>query len=188
MSTPEDDVPQADLVASAGPLDDVVVLLREVLHASRANRAIAVVEGPPGEGSATVDVERLMPVEITLEDRILHLPHAIALEPSAPPLPEFKDLPMFDVDVESGEVAAPLGGVEHYAIRTRETAALLGARSVLQLRWDTTTPQVSFSVTVRGDASEPIVLGVGEEAFEMEPGWPERVPTEGGGEPAPPAG
>lgn len=180
MSVPGEPPPQAELVASAGALDDVVVLLREVLHVSRANRAIAVVEGAPGEGPATVDVERLMPIEVTLEDRVLHLPHAIALEPAPPRLPEFKDLPMFDVDQESGEVAAPLGGVEHYAIRTRETAALLGVRDVLQLRWDTTTPQVAFSVTVRGDASEPIVLGVGEEAFEMEPGWPERVPTEGG--------
>src|SRR3954462_6240412 len=60
--TGENDVPE--LVASVGPLDRVVVLLREFLHRSGALRAVAVVAGEPGEDPAVVDVRRLHPTEV----------------------------------------------------------------------------------------------------------------------------
>ena len=174
-----------ELVATVGPLDDAIVLLRELLHASRANQAIAVIEGGVGRHDliepAIVDVERLNPIEVTIGERVVHLPHAIELDAAPPPGLagiDFKQLPPFDADPETGDVAAPLGGVEHYARGTREAASLLGSDGdVLQLRWDTTRPQVDFSITVRADGSEPFVLGVGDETFPMPPGWPEVVTT-----------
>ncbi|MCK9247914.1 MAG: hypothetical protein M0P31_02915 [Solirubrobacteraceae bacterium] len=187
MSIPQDrpDVTGAehpvDLVASVGPLDATVALLRELLHAARATQAIAVVaagpDDPDGE-PATVDVERLAPVEVTIGPHVMHLPHAIELDVEVPPLPEFQALPPFDADPETGDVAAPLGGVEHYAREAQRAAALLGPADVLQLRWDTTRPQTPFSVTVRGDGGEPVVLGVGEETFPMPEGWPDAATLE----------
>lgn len=173
--------PSVDLVATVGPLDEVVVLLRELLHAAGANRAVAVIAGGVGRHDlvepAVVDVERLNPIEVTIGDRVLHLPHAIELGDDGsiptPVVPAFKSLPPFDTDPESGDIAAPLGGVEHYATATQQAAAALDGSDVLQLHWDTTRPQLSFSVTVRADASEPVVLGIGEESFPMPPGWPD---------------
>ncbi|WP_320670816.1 hypothetical protein [Patulibacter defluvii] len=179
--------PSVELVATVGPLDHTIALLRELLHVARANQAIAVMA--PGAGRhdlvepAIVDVERLNPIEVTIGERVVHLPHAIELGDDhdpvvVPPLPEFKPLPPFDADPETGDVAAPLGGVEHYVAATREAAALLGGPDdVLQLRWDTARPDVDFSVTVRADDREPVVLGVGDETFPMPPGWPEVVTT-----------
>lgn len=171
--------PSVDLVATVGPLDPVVALLRELLHVASANRAIAVIERPGGDfgvdDPAVVDVERLNPIEVTVGERVYHLPHSTDLELDVPlpALPAFQVLPPFDADPETGDIAAPLGGVERYAIDTRSAAALLGGANVLQLHWDTTRPRVSFSVTARADNAEPLVLGVGEEAFPMPLGWPE---------------
>jgi hypothetical protein len=176
--------PSLDLVASVGPLDPVVALLRELLHVASANRAIAVVAGSIGGHDpfepAVVDVERLSPIEVTIGERVLHLPHSIELDADVPPLPDFKILTPFDADPETGDIAAPLGGVERYAVNTRDAATLLGGSNVLQLHWDTTRPRVSFSIAARADASEPIVLGIGEEAFPMPQGWPDEQTMEGG--------
>lgn len=169
------DVGDADgvvLVASAGALDPVVVLLRELLHVAAAVRATAVV--PDGDGPpAVIDVARLMPVEVARGSEVVHLPHAAPQDPPAPVLPEFRRLPAFDVDPDTGEVAAPLGAVEHRARATAQAAAGLPPGSVLQLAWDTSTPGVPFSVTARAAAEEPFVLGVGDETFPMPPGWPD---------------
>lgn len=170
--------PSVDLVATVGPLDPVVALLRELLHVASANRAIAVIERPGGDFGddepAVVDVERLNPIEVTVGERVYHLPHSIELDVDTPTPPEFKVLAPFDADPETGDIAAPLGGVERYAIDTRAAAAMLGGANVLQLHWDTTRPRVSFSVTARADDIEPLVLGIGEETFPMPPGWPEK--------------
>jgi hypothetical protein len=149
----------------------VIVLLRELLHAAAAVRATAVVPdggGPP----AVVDVARLMPVEVARGDEVVHLPHAAPLDAPTPSVPEFRRLPAFDVDPATGEVAAPLGAVEHRARATAQAATGLPAGSVLQLSWETSRDGVPFSVTARAAADEPFVLGVGEETFPMPPGWP----------------
>ena len=178
MSTPSDPAPDDDriaLVASVGPLDPVVALLRELLHVASAVRATAVVPG--GDEPAVVDVARLAPIEVARGEQVVHLPHAGELDAAVPPLPAFKDLPVFDADPETGDVAAPIGGVEHRAAGVAETAALLPPGTVLQVAWDTLRPDVAFSITAQAaDAGEPIVLGIGDEVFPMPPGWPD-VPT-----------
>ncbi|WP_205699119.1 hypothetical protein [Conexibacter sp. SYSU D00693] len=166
-----------DLVASAGALDPVIATLREFLHHSGAVRAVAVVDGTDeGDGPALVDVGRLLPIEVQHGTRVVHLPHAIELD--APPLGlvDVRQLPPFEVDPASGEVAATIGGVEHLARATRDLARLIGGRSVAMAQFDTTTPDLRFGVAARGD--DPIVLTIGEEEFEMEPGWPDAAASE----------
>ena len=83
-----------DLVGSVGPLDPVVVALREFLHRSGAVRAVAVVGRDPGESPAVIDCARLTPIEVDLGDRIVHLPHAIELDAEPPPLPDVRQAPL----------------------------------------------------------------------------------------------
>lgn len=159
------------LVESVGPaLDPVVALLRELLHAASAVRATAVVPEDEGDDRAVVDVARLAPIEVARGAHVVHLPHVGPDDAEVPVLPAFRDLPVFEADPDSGEIAAPLGGVEHRATGVAETARLLPPGSILQVAWDTTRPGVAFSVTAGG--SDPIVLGVGDEVFPMPPGWP----------------
>lgn len=156
-----------DVVASAGDLDPVIVTLRDFIHHSGAVRAVAVVDGAE---PAIVDAGRLAPIEVQQGERAVQLPHAIELD--AAPLGEVavKQLPPFDVDQQEGSVSAPLGGLEHLASATRALAALLGGRSAAMTQFETSTPELLLSITARGD--EPIVVSIGEDEYEMDPGWP----------------
>jgi hypothetical protein len=168
----ENDVPE--VVASVGPLDPVVVLLREFLHRSGALRAVAVVEGEPGEEPAVVDVRRLHPTEVEVGGRVVLLPHAIELDvPPPAKLPGVRQLAPFDVDAEKGEIAAPPGGVAHLASAVRDLASLLGGRNVAMVQFETSAPEAPLAITARAGGNDPLVLALGEEEFEMEPGWPD---------------
>lgn len=161
--------PPVDVVGSVGALDPTVVLLREFLHRSGAIRAVAVVGLE--DDVAVVDVQRLQPVEVTIGERTVHLPHALALDAAVLMIPEVKQLPAFDVDPATGEVSSPLGGLEHYAIAVRELARILGEDNVALASWETTTLDIPLSITARA-SENALVLALGEEEFEMEPGWP----------------
>jgi hypothetical protein len=161
-----------DLVGSVGPLDPIVVALREFLHRSGAVRAVAVVDREPGEAPAVIDCSRLTPIEFDLGDRIVHLPHAIELDAKPPPLPDVRQLAPFEVDASKAEIAAPLGGVAHLAGAVRDLAAALGGRNVAMAQFQTNDPDAPLAITARADGSEPIVLALGEEEFPMDPGWP----------------
>jgi hypothetical protein len=174
--TGENDVPE--VVASVGPLDGVVVLLREFLHRSAALRAVAVVEGAPGDEPAVVDVRRLHPTEVEVGGRVVLLPHAIELDvPPPAEVPAVRQMAPFEVDVEAGEIAAPPGGVAHLAGALRALADLLGGRSVAMAQFETNRPEAPLAITARAGGTEPLVLALGEEEFEMEPGWPEAPPA-----------
>jgi hypothetical protein len=169
--TTDDDVPE--VVASVGPLDEVVVLLREFLHRSAAIRAVALVAGEPGEGTAVVDCGRLLPIEVEFGGRTVALPHAIGLEP-APPLPEIRRFAPFEVDAAEGRIAAPPGAIAHLANAVRELAGRLGGRNVAMVQFETNDPATPLAITARAGGEDPLVLALGEEEFEMDPGWPER--------------
>jgi hypothetical protein len=162
---------EVEVVDSVGDLDPVVALLREFLHASGALRAVAVLERPGG-GEAIVDCGRLQPIEVDLGGRVVALPHAVALDVPAPTLPHVRQLPPFEVDVEQGSLAGPLGGIEMLARAVRALAETLGGRSVALAQFETTAPDAPLAITARAGGSEPLVLALGEEEFEMEPGWP----------------
>ena len=169
----EDDVPE--VVASVGPLDAVVALLREFLHRAGALRAVAVVEGDPGRSPAVVDVRRLHPTEVEVDDRTVLVPHGIELDVAAPDVPAVRQLPPFEVDVAKASIAAPPGGVAHLAGAVRALADRLGGRNVAMVQFETNEPDAPLAITARAGGADPLVLALGEEEFEMEPGWPESV-------------
>jgi hypothetical protein len=86
------------------------------------------------------------------------------------PLPEVRALPPFDVDGVRAEITSPLGGVEHLARAVRALADLFPGRSVLTVAFATTDPETPLHIAARTD--DPVVLGIGEEQFEMDPLWP----------------
>ena len=171
----ENDAPE--IVASVGPLDAVVVLLREFLHRTGALRAVAVVEGAPGDEPAVVDVRRLQPTEVEAGGRVVLLPHAIELD--APPpgeVPAVRQFAPFEVNAEAGEIAAPPGAVAHLAAAVRGLANLLGGRNVAMVQFETSDPDAPLAITARAGGSDPLVIALGEEEFEMDPGWPDPPP------------
>jgi hypothetical protein len=159
-----------DVVGTVGALDPTVMLLREFLHRSGALRTVAVVALE--DDTAVVDVARLQPVEVTIGERTVRLPHALELDAAVLLVPEVKQLPAFDVDPATGEVRSPLGGLEHYAIAVRDLAAILGEDNVALASWETNNPDAPLSITARA-SEDTLVLALGEDEFEMEAGWPE---------------
>ncbi len=158
-----------DVVGSVGALDPTVLLLREFLHRSGALRTVAVVELE--DDTAVVDVARLQPVEVTIGERTVQLPHALKLDAAALVVPEVKQLPAFEVDPATGEVSSPLGGLEHYAIAVRDLAGVLGADNVALVTWETTDGDVPLTITARA-SDDALLVTLGEAEFETEPGWP----------------
>jgi len=166
-----------DVVATVGPLDVTVATLREFLHRSGALRAVAIVDLAPGEGPAVVDCARLAPTEVTAGGRVVHLPHAIELDAEIPPLPEVRQLPPFQVDRDRGEIAGMMGGVEHLGRAVIGLAELLGARNVAMAQFETDDPETPLTITARAGATDPVVVAIGEDDYEMEPGWPDATPA-----------
>jgi hypothetical protein len=170
--TGDDEVPE--VVESVGPLDEVVVLLREFLHRSGAIRAVALVGGEPGEGAAVIDCGRLLPIEVEAGGRTVALPHSVELEPEPPALPEIRRFAPFEVDAAEGRIAAPPGAVAHLADAVRGLAERLGGRNVAMVQFETDHADAPLAITARAGGEDPLVLALGEEEFEMDPGWPER--------------
>jgi hypothetical protein len=170
--TGDDEVPE--VVDSVGPLDEVVVLVREFLHRSAAIRAVALIGGAPGEGPAVVDCGRLLPIEVEAGGRTVALPHSAELDPEPPPLPEIRRFAPFEVDAAEGTIAAPPGALAHLADAVRALAGLLGGRNVAMVQFETTDPGTPLAITARAGGDDPLVLALGEEEFEMDAGWPER--------------
>lgn len=169
----EDDRP-VDVVSTVGPaLDEVIALLREFLHRTGAVRAVALVDRP-GEAPAVVDCGRLMPIEVDLGERLVHLPHAVELDATAPELPgHLRQLPPFEADPDSGEVTSIVGGLQHAVAAVRALAELLGGRNVALAQWPTTPTDAQLSISARADGSEPPLLALGEEEFELPEGFEE---------------
>jgi hypothetical protein len=163
-----------DVVATVGPLDVTVAALREFLHRSGAIRVAAIVDLAPGEGPALIDVARLEPTEVAMGGQVVHMPHAIELDVEVPELPDVKQLPPFEVRPEEGEVAGPLGGMEHYGRAVRGLAELLGGRNVAMVQFETNDPDAPLGITAR--TGDPVVISIGEDEYEMEPGWPDAGP------------
>jgi len=157
----------AEIVASVGALDETVALLRDFLHRSGALRTVAVVERDPGVGPAVVDCERFAPVEVDLGDRVVQLPHGLELGVEAPALPDVRRLPPFEVDAATGEVAGTIGGLEHLVEAVGALADLLGGQNVAMAVFETTDPRTPLAITARAGGTEPAVLSLGEEEFEL---------------------
>ncbi len=174
-SRDDQEVQIIDVVTTVGTLDPIVVTLREFLHHSGAIRAAALLPPASEEDPPTlVDCSRLAPIEVTTGGRTVHLPHAIELDAKPLATYDVKLLPPFEVHPEDGRIAAPLGGVEHYGYAVRSLAQTFGAGAVALITFNTDQPEAPLSLTAR--LGDPIVVSLGDEEYEMEAGWPEKLP------------
>lgn len=160
----------AEIAESVGALDPVVVALREFLHRSGAVRAVGIVERPgEDEGEVIVDCGRLLPIEVDFGDRLVQLPHGAPLAAAPPPFPGVRQLPPFEVDAAEGTVVGTIGGLDHLADAVSQLADVLGGRNVALAVFETTDPETPLSLTARAGGTEPMIVSLGEDAFELDP-------------------
>lgn len=152
---------EIDLVASAGPLDNIAAALREFIHRSGALRVVAVT------ADSMVDCPRLAPIEVTTQGSTVALPHAIELDVDDPiDVPAVVQPPPFEVDPDALEVRSPIGVLEAMGDSVRAMANSIGPTVVVMATFPTLPPEHALSITARG--AEPLVFALGEELFSLD--------------------
>jgi hypothetical protein len=148
---------------------EVVVTLRAFVEAAGAFAAVLLLD--QGAETAPLVVECAADGAVLLsegEDTVQLDAERLAAAPL--PLPDVRALPPFEVDAVRAQITAPLGGVEHQARAVRALVEAFPGRSVLTVTFATTHPEVPLHLAAR--SGDPVVLGLGEEQFEMDAGWP----------------
>lgn len=138
--------------------------LRSFVHLSGALRAQALVpaqDGPP----AVVSCVRLGPLEITIGERSVQIPHDTELEAAAPDLGALRPMPPFEVSPERGEVAGMIGGLGALGDAVMTVAAAIGPQTAVVVEMESTTPDVPLVVSAR--AGEPVLVTLGDESFDL---------------------
>jgi hypothetical protein len=154
-------VNEIDLVATAGPLNNVVDALREFIHRSGALRVVAVTP------DSMVDCPRLAPIEVTTPGSTVALPHAIELDVEDPiEVPSVVQPPPFEVDPDALEVRSPIGVLQAMGDAVRSMANNIGPTVVVMATFPTLPPERALSITARG--AEPLVFAMGEELFALD--------------------
>ena len=147
----------------------VVVTLRAFTIASGAFAAVLLLDQGEETPPLLVDCPAVGPVGLSEGETTVEV-DAGRLAAAPLPLPDVRELPPFDVDGVRAEITSPLGGVEHHARAVRELVGAFPGRSVLTVTFATTDPDVPLHLAAR--SGDPIVLGLGDEQFEMAAGWP----------------
>jgi hypothetical protein len=154
-------VNEIDLVATAGPLNNVVDALREFIHRSGALRVVAVTP------DSMVDCPRLAPIEVTTPGSTVALPHAIELDvEDSIEVPSVVQPPPFEVDPDALEVRSPIGVLQAMGDAVRSMANNIGPTVVVMATFPTLPPEHALSITARG--AEPLVFAMGEELFALD--------------------
>lgn len=147
----------------------IAVTLRAFAVAAGAQEVTLLLDQGADVPPLVVEAPAAGPVTLSEGEEVVQLDaDRLAAAPLA--LPDVRPLPPFEVDALRAEITAPLGGVEHHARAVRELAEAFPGRSVLAVTFTTTDPDTPLRLAARRD--DPLVLSLGEEAYEMEPGWP----------------
>jgi hypothetical protein len=147
----------------------LVVTLRAFAEASGAFAAVLLLDQGEGTPPLLIECPDGGPATLSEGEEVVAL-DADRLAAAPLPLPAVRALPPFDVDALRAEIVAPLGGVEQLARAVRELAEAFPGRSVLTVTFATSDPDTPLHVSAR--SGDPLVLGLGEEMFEMGAGWP----------------
>lgn len=148
---------------------EVVVTLRAFTVAAGAFAAVLLLDQGEEAPPLLVDCPAVGPVALTEGETTVEV-DAARLAATPLPLPDVRPLPPFDVDGLRAEITAPLGGIEHQARAVRALADAFPGRSILTVTFATNDPDVPLHLAAR--TGDPMVLGLGDEQFEMDQAWP----------------
>jgi hypothetical protein len=146
-------------------LPGAVATVRAFAERSRAARVVLLLD----EGEAR------QPTLIELSEAGLEVmadgAPASAPEGGAPaPLPDIRPAPpsALGVDLEQGELEAPLGTVAHLAEVVLALARTGGGRSVATVEFPTRDPELPLTIAARD--GEPVVLAIADRQFQLPEG------------------
>jgi hypothetical protein len=135
---------------------------------ARANalRVVLLVQTPQGE-TAMIECADDATIEVTEGDATAVIP-ADAAVPAAPrALPDIRPTPAsaIHIDTGTGELAAPLGTIDHLAAITLALARAFGGLTVATAEFPTHDPNLPITFAAR--EGERVVLAAGDEQYEL---------------------
>jgi hypothetical protein len=146
---------------------EVIAVARELAERAGALRVVLLVDRHD-DAPLMVDCDAAGDVEVTDGEAVALIPaDAPAPRPPAGLIPDVRAIPAtaITVDLTTGELAAPLGAIEHVAEALRQLARRLGDRSVATAELATRDPETPITLAAR--EGEPAVLAVGEQEFRL---------------------
>jgi hypothetical protein len=152
------------LIALARHSEEIATI-RAFQQASHATRVILLIHTPEGENAmleSTTDG-----LEITEGDTIAFIPSSAAVPAPSRPLPEIRPTPASAIrlDASTGELAAPLGTIDHLAGVTLALAQAFGGLTVATAEFQTQDPDLPITFAAR--EGERVVLQAGDDQFEL---------------------
>jgi hypothetical protein len=154
----------AALIALARHSEEVATV-RAFQRQSNAIRVVLLVHTPEGE-TAMLEADE-SGVEITEGDAVAFIPASAAVPAPPRTLPDIRPAPAsaIHIDTDTGELAAPLGTIDHLASITMGLARAFGGLTVATAEFATHDPQLTITFAAR--EGEPVVLQAGDEQYEL---------------------
>ena len=144
---------------------EAIATARAFQERSGAQRVVLLLDR--GDGEATmIDCDAAHDTEVT-DDAVAVIPAAQSVPGPPKSLPEIRPTPAtaITIDVESGELHAPLGTVEHLAESVLALARAFGGLTVATAEFATSDPDLPITLAAR--EGEPVVLGAGDAQYEL---------------------
>jgi hypothetical protein len=154
----------AALMALARHSEELATV-RAFQQRSGATRVVLLLEAA---GSATMlESDRDGGIEITEGDAVSYIPNTAAIPAPPKQLPQIRPTPAsaIHIDTDTGELAAPLGTVDHLASSTLGLAQAFGGLTVATAEFPTDDPELPITFAAR--EGERVVLAAGDAQYEL---------------------
>jgi hypothetical protein len=142
-------------------LAEAIATARAFQQSADALRVVLILEP-----ATMIDVAPGEDIEITEDDTLSTIPADTPL-PEPKPLPEVRPAPAtaIAIDVETGQLSAPLGTIDHLAGAVLGLASAFGGLTVASAEFATSDPHTPITLAAR--EGERVVLAAGDAQFEL---------------------
>jgi hypothetical protein len=146
------------------PHAEAIATAWDFLQRSGAQRVVLILDLGDGE-AAMVDVDAQGSVELTEGDEVTET--GIDAPAAPKPLPEIRPTPAsaISIDLDTGELAAPLGTIDHLAESVLALAKAFGGLTVASAEFPTRDPDMPITLAAR--EGERVVLAAGDAQYEL---------------------
>ena len=143
-----------------------IATARAFQRASEAVRVVVILDRPGAEPTM-VEVDEFLDAEVTDGEDVTAVPHDAELTHASRPLPSVRPTPAsaIDLNLETGELSAPLGAIEHLKDAVLALAGAFGGLTVASAEFATSDPGTPITLAAR--VGDPVVLAAGDEQFEL---------------------
>ena len=144
---------------------EAAATVRAFAERSRAERVVLLVDSGPGTTATMLECAPDGTLELTDAGHTWVVPADMPVDAAPRPFPELRPPPptAIAIDLETGELEAPLGAIANLGDAVLGLAAAFGARSVATADFATRDPRLPL--TIAGRAGEPLILAAGDRRF-----------------------